>query len=137
MLEQRLESSLAQVRGVPIVTLSALTGSGIKELMRVVFSIYQIWNRRITTAQLNTWLADMVEIHPPPLASSGRRTKLRYITQIKSRPPTFAIWVSKPKNIAESYKRYLINGLRESFGLCGVPIRMEFRRGKNPYSTDK
>ena len=137
MLEQRLESSLAQVRGVPIVTLSALTGSGIRELMKAVFSIYQIWNRRVTTAQLNTWLAGMVEIHPPPLASSGRRTKLRYITQIKSRPPTFAIWVSRPKNIAESYKRYLISGLRESFGLCGVPIRMEFRRGKNPYIADK
>ena len=137
MLEQRLESSLAQVRGVPIVTLSALTGSGIRELMKAVFSIYQIWNRRVTTAQLNTWLAGMVEIHPPPLASSGRRTKLRYITQIKSRPPTFAIWVSRPKNIAESYKRYLISGLRESFGLCGVPIRMEFRRGKNPYIAEK
>ena len=137
MLEQRLESSLTQVRGVPIVTLSALTGSGIRELMKAVFSIYQIWNRRVTTAQLNTWLAGMVEIHPPPLASSGRRTKLRYITQIKSRPPTFAIWVSRPKNIAESYKRYLISGLRESFGLCGVPIRMEFRRGKNPYIADK
>ncbi|MEE2932874.1 MAG: ribosome biogenesis GTPase Der [Pseudomonadota bacterium] len=137
MLEQRLESSLAQVRGVPIITLSALTGRGIKELMEAVFSIYQTWNRRVTTAQLNRWLADMVEIHPPPLASSGRRIKLRYITQIKSRPPTFAIWVSRPKNIAESYKRYLIGGLRESFGLCGVPIRMEFRQGKNPYSTDK
>ncbi len=137
MLEQRLESSLTQVRGVPIVTLSALTGSGIRELMKAVFSIYQIWNRRVTTAQLNTWLAGMVEIHPPPLASSGRRTKLRYITQIKSRPPTFAIWVSRPKNIAESYKRYLISGLRESFGLCGVPIRMEFRRGKNPYIAEK
>ena len=137
MLEQRLESSLAQVRGVPIVTLSALTGSGIKELMKTVFSIYQIWNRRITTARLNNWLADMVEIHPPPLASSGRRTKLRYITQVKSRPPTFAVWVSSPKNISKSYERYLISGLRESFGLGGVPIRVEFRRGKNPYSTDK
>ncbi|MBL25360.1 MAG: ribosome biogenesis GTPase Der [Rhodospirillaceae bacterium] len=132
-LEDRLETSLTQVRGIPVVTLSALEGTGIDKLMAAVFEIYQVWNRRIATARLNDWLAEMVELHPPPLASTGRRVRLRYMTQTKTRPPTFAVWVSRPKDLPEAYSRYLVNGLRDDFGLIGVPLRITLRQGKNPY----
>jgi GTP-binding protein len=132
-LQDRLQTSLTQVRGIPIVTLSALNGSGIKGMMESVFKIYEIWNRRIATAKLNDWLAGMLEAHPPPLGSTGRRIRLRYITQTKSRPPTFVIWASRPKDLPEAYNRYLVNGLREDLGLSGVPIRLSVRQGKNPY----
>ena len=134
-LENRLDTSFAQIRGISVVTLSALKGSGLKDLMKRILLTYETWNRRINTAQLNKWLTEMTIAHPPPLAVNGRRVKLRYITQLKSRPPTFAIWVSKQKNISEAYRRYLINGLRESFELHGVPIRLDFRQGKNPYKA--
>jgi GTPase len=132
-LNDRLETSLTQVRGIPIATLSALQGSGIKGLMKAVFKTYEIWNRRISTAKLNDWLAEMLEVHPPPLGSNGRRIRLRYITQTKARPPTFAVWVSRPTDLPEAYNRYLINGLREDFKFSGVPIRINLRSGDNPY----
>ncbi len=131
-LRERLEDSLPQVRGVPVVTLSALKGRNLDKLMKDVFRVYEVWNRRVSTAKLNDWLSFMTEAHPPPSAA-GRRIKLRYATQIKARPPTFAIWTSRPDDLPESYVRYLINGLREDFGLVGVPLRILLRKGKNPY----
>jgi len=131
-LHERLADSLPQVRGVPVVTISALEGRNLEKLLRTVIRIYDVWNRRVPTAKLNEWLAFMTDAHPPPLAT-GRRVKLRYMTQIKARPPTFAIWTSRPDALAESYIRYLVNGLRDDFGLDGVPLRVLLRKGKNPY----
>ena len=133
----RLQTSMPQVRGIPVVTISALEGRNLDKLMRAVFSIYDIWNKRVSTARLNAWLDLMVAAHPPPLAGSGRRIRLRYMTQVKSRPPTFAIWASRPEELPDSYQRYLVNGLREDFGFEGVPLRLQFRKGKNPYAPEK
>ncbi|MEX2450190.1 MAG: ribosome biogenesis GTPase Der [Rhodospirillales bacterium] len=132
-LADRLEKSLPQARGIPIVTCSALTGQGLKTLLPEVLRIYDIWNRHVPTAQLNRWLEAVLERHPPPMAS-GRRVRLRYITQAKTRPPTFAIFTSRPLGIPESYTRYLVNNLRETFDLPGVPIRLYLRKTENPYA---
>ncbi len=132
-LADRLERSLPQVRGLSIVTLSAMTGAGAKTLMPAVLEAYDIWNRRLPTSALNRWLDDILAHHPPP-AVSGRRIKLRYITQIKARPPTIALFVNKPEDLPDSYSRYLVNALREDFDLPGTPIRVHLRKGKNPYA---
>jgi GTPase len=132
-LTDRIERSLPQARGIPLVTISAETGSGIAALMRRVFEIYENWNQRISTADLNRWLAGITDRHPPPLAS-GKSVKLRYATQIKTRPPTFAIFVNRPASLPDSYLRYLVNGLRETFGLDGVPLRITLRKSNNPYA---
>jgi len=133
-LRERLAESLPQVRGVPVVTISALEGRNLDKLMDAVIRIYDVWNRRVPTAKLNEWLGFATDAHPPPLAA-GRRVRLRYITQIKTRPPSFAIWTSRPSALPESYIRYLVNGLREDFGLDGVPLRVHLRKGKNPYEA--
>jgi GTPase len=135
-LQDRLSISLPQLRGIPIVTLSAVTGEGIGKLIPAVLKSFKIWNTRLPTGPLNRWLDDVLEHHPPPL-SRGRRLRLRYITQAKARPPTFAVFTSRPADIPESYRRYLVNSLRETFSLDGVPIRVNFRGGKNPYVSDK
>ncbi len=132
-IQDRLETALAQVKGVPLVTCSALTGAGTDGIMPAVLAAFDTWNRRVPTAQLNRWLEGAVAHHPPPLAS-GRRLKLRYITQVKARPPTFALFASKPQALPESYRRYLVNGIGAEFGLVGVPIRLLLRAGKNPYA---
>ncbi len=132
-INERLERSLTQVRGLKVVTLSALDGAGVDDLLPTVLDIYDIWNKRIPTAQLNRWLEVTSERHPPPIAG-GRRIRLRYITQAKARPPTFIIFSSRAKNLPEAYRRYLINGLRDNLGLDGVPIRLMVRAGKNPYA---
>ena len=134
-LTDRLERSLPQVRGIPIVKLSALTGDGIDRLMPAVKKAFEIWKIRLPTGPLNRWLEDILDNHPPPL-SKGRRLRLRYITQVKGRPPTFAVFSSRPADFPESYRRYLVNSLRETFGLDGVPIRLNLRGGKNPYVKD-
>ncbi len=134
-LSVRLQRSLPQVRGIPVVNISALTGDGVEKLLPAVFAAYEVWNRRIQTGPLNRWLDDVIARHPPPLAQ-GRRLRLRYITQAKARPPTFAVFASRPKAVPESYVRYLQNGLRETFNLPGVPIRINLRAGKNPYAPD-
>jgi GTP-binding protein len=131
-LRERLDHDLPQLRGVPFVTLSALTGKGVGRLMPAVCKAYDVWNTRIPTAQLNRWLEEMKEHHPPP-AASGRPLKLRYTTQIKARPPTFALFANKPRKLPESYIRYLINGLRDDFVLAGTPLRILLRKGRNPY----
>lgn len=132
-LHDRLEVSLAQLHGVATVTLSARTGRGIEKLMPAVFAAHDAWNRRIATPALNRWLEAVQARHPPPLVS-GRRLKLRYMTQANVRPPTFALFASKPGDLPESYRGYLVKRLREDFELPGVPIRMMLRKGKNPYA---
>ncbi len=136
-LRDRLQTSMPQVRGIPVVTISALNGQNLDDLMKAVFSIYEVWNRRVSTARLNSWLDLMTEAHPPPLTSLGRRLRLRYMTQVKSRPPTFAVFGSRTEELPESYRRFLINGLRSDFNLGGVPIRLQLRSGKNPYAPKK
>jgi GTP-binding protein len=131
-LRDTLETGVAQLAGVAAVTLSAKTGAGIDKLMPAVLEAYEVWNRRIPTPQLNRWLEEAQSRNPPPLVS-GRRLRLRYMTQANIRPPTFALFASKPGDLPESYRRYLTNQLRESFDLPGVPIRMMLRKGKNPY----
>jgi len=131
-LRDALERGVTQLAGIAAVTLSAKTGAGIDKLMPAVLAAYDIWNRRIPTPQLNRWLEEAQSRNPPPLVS-GRRLRLRYMTQANIRPPTFALFASKPGDLPDSYRRYLTNQLRESFDLPGVPIRMMLRKGKNPY----
>jgi len=131
----RLETSLAQVRGVPVIPISGMYGRGLDKLLKAVEDMHAIWNMRISTGRLNRWLEPMLEAHPPPL-SQGRRLRIRYMTQVKTRPPTFALFASKPVDLPESYLRYLIGGLRQDFGLDGIPIRMILRKGKNPYASN-
>lgn len=132
-LRDRFEISLPQVKGAPYITVSALRGRNLDKLFDAIFAVYDVWNTRISTARLNRWLSHKTEAHPPPLAR-GRRIRLRYMTQIKARPPTFAAFVSLPEELPEAYTRYLVNGLREDFDLPGTPIRFITRKGKNPYA---
>ena len=136
-LRERLETSLPQLKGVPVVTLSALNRSNLKGLMAAAGDAYKVWNKRITTAALNNWLRAATERHPPPLASNKRRIKLRYITQAKARPPRFVLFTSQPDGMPDSYLRYLENDLREVFDLPGTPIRLMMRKGDNPYRPKK
>lgn len=129
----RLSISLAQMRGVPVVTFSALTGASIHKLLPAVRDAWTVWNARVPTGALNRWFEEMLERHQPPLVQ-GRRLKLRYITQVKSRPPTFVIFGTRAEQLPDDYKRYLVNGLRETFDLPGVPIRLQTRGTKNPYA---
>lgn len=132
-LRERLTAVLPQVKGIPMVPLSALTGKNKEKLLDAVLAIYALWNQRISTSKLNRWLEGLVAHHPPPLVS-GRRIKIKYLTQIKTRPPTFVLFSSKSTELPDSYVKYVINGIREAFGLEGVPIRLFVRSGKNPYA---
>ena len=131
-LREQIEDSLPQLRGVALVTVSGLTGYGLDALMTAVFAADAVWNRRVPTAALNRWLAKIQEHHPPPVAG-GRRLRLRYITQVNTRPPSFALFASQPGELPESYRRYLVNALREDLALPGTPIRLMLRKGENPY----
>lgn len=135
MLRDRLDISLTQVRGVPWIPVSAARGHNLDKLLDAVLDTYDRWNKRVATARLNRWLEAMLDAHPPPLAK-GRRVKIRYITQVKARPPTFAAFVSQAAELPDSYVRYLTGGLRDEFGLVGVPIRLNLRQRKNPYADD-
>ena len=132
-LRDRIQTSLPQVREIPYITVSALRERNLDRLLDTVLEVYDTWNRRVSTARLNRWLGNMTERHPPPLAR-GRRVKLRYITQAKTRPPTFACFCSQPEGLSDAYVRYLVNGLRDEFALPGVPIRFMLRGGDNPYA---
>ena len=132
-VQDRLETSLHQLRGAPVVPLSAITGSGTDRLMDAVLTIYEVWNKRVPTGPLNRWLGEMLERHPPPMVG-GRALRFRYITQTKRRPPSFALFTTRPGEVPEHYLRYLTNGLRDAFDLPGVPIRLSLRKGKNPYA---
>lgn len=135
-LNADLEETLTQVRGVPMVPISGLTGHGLDRLMETVLKVYETWNKRVSTAGLNRWLLAVTQHHPPP-AVSGRRIKLKYLTQSKTRPPTFFLSCSRPEALPDAYKRYLVNGLRVDFGLAGVPIRLMLRRDENPFEGRK
>ena len=136
-LRDRLEASFAQVKDVPIVGFSAINGRGVERLMPKVFETYAIWNKRVPTPKLNRWLREMETLHPPPLASNGRRIRLRFMTQIKRRPPTFILSVSQPEELGDDYLRYLTNRLRDDFDMPGVPIRLSMRKPRNPYAPKR
>lgn len=131
-IRDRLDTSLTQVRGVPWIPISAVRGRNLDKMLEAVFEMYDLWNSRVPTSRLNRWLRRMTEAHPPPL-SKGRRIRIRYMTQVKARPPTFSAFVSQAGELPEAYVRYLIGGLRDEFGLIGVPIRINLRQPRNPY----
>lgn len=131
--KHKLEKSLGQAKDVKFVTTSALNGKNMHRLMDAVLETYALWNTRVRTAGLNRWLARMESQNPAPLVS-GRSNRLKYIAQIKTRPPTFAMWVSQPKELPKSYRRFIINGLRRDFDIPSVPIRLLVRASKNPFS---
>ena len=132
-LREKTDRLLPQARGIRAITVSGETGEGVERLMKAIVDTHEVWNKRISTAKLNQWLDRMVTRHSPP-AVAGRRINIKYMTQVKSRPPTFMISTSRPDALNASYTRYLINGLRESFGLFAVPIRLGLRKPDNPYA---
>jgi len=131
-LRERIETSLPQLQGIVPVPVSGLTGLGLDALMAAVMAADAVWNRRVATADLNRWLGAVAERHPPPLVA-GRRLRLRYMTQVNNRPPSFALFASKPTELPDSYRRYLVNALRREFDLPATPIRLMLRKGRNPY----
>lgn len=131
-IHTKLESSLPQVKEIPVVFISALNGKNIANLMDKVLEAFTIWDSRISTGPLNRWLKSVTEANPPPLAD-GKSNKLRFITQIKSKPPTFVLWASKPDDLPESYKKYLMNTLYRDFKLKGTTLRLLVRTSQNPY----
>ena len=137
-LKEMFNRLLPQLHGAPLITVSGKTGRGLDRLHDAILKVHAVWNRRIPTARLNTWLGAMVEAHPPP-APGGRRIKLRYMTQVKTRPPGFIVMCSQADEMPDSYKRYLVNGLREHFDLPGTPIRLTFRSqgDRNPFKNPK
>ncbi|MEO0636047.1 MAG: ribosome biogenesis GTPase Der [Pseudomonadota bacterium] len=135
-LREKTERLLPQVRGVRAVPISGQTGSGLDKLMDSIFLSYAVWNSRISTARLNKWLDYQIYHHPPP-AVAGRRIRLKYMTQAKTRPPTFMVSCSRPEGLPTAYSRYLINGLRQDFDMAGTPIRLYMRKGDNPYANRK
>jgi GTPase len=128
-----LEEGFSQVRGVPLLTVSAATGKGIDTLLQVAFETRAAWSQRVTTGKLNRWFEDAIEKNPPP-APGGKRIKLRYATQIKSRPPSFVIFGTRVDELPESYRRYLVNGIRRELGFGAVPVRLTLRSAKNPFA---
>lgn len=136
-LNYKLETSLTQAAGVPTVTISALKKQGLDKLMRAIVKVYKRWNMRIPTAPLNQWFADVQEQNPAPMGKNKRRIKLKYITQAKIRPPSFFIFSSNPEGLPESYFRYLVNSLRDTFDLGGIPLRITVRKAHNPYADKK
>ena len=133
-LREAFERLLPQLKGAPLVTVSAQTGKGLDRLHAAILKAHEVWNRRVPTARLNQWLSAMTEAHPPP-APGGRRIRLRYMTQVKTRPPAFVVMATHTDQIPDSYGRYLVNGLRTDFDMPGTPIRLMFRDqgAKNPY----
>ncbi len=136
-LDKIISSRLSAIKGVPVVTLSALQKQGLDNLMEQVFTIYELWNKRISTGQLNRWLEGMLISHPPPLSPDKRPIRLKYITQIKTRPPSFTLFATRKEKLPESYRRYLINGIRKAFDLPAVPIRLQLKASANPYDSRK
>ena len=135
-LREQADRLLPQIKGVPVVPLSVRTGEGLEALMAAVMESHEVWNRRVATAALNRFLAQAVSAHPPP-AVSGRGLRLDYITQPKARPPSFVLFSSRAAALPETYRRFLINGLREAFALPGTPIRLTLRAKANPYAGRK
>ncbi len=132
-MRDRLETSLQQVKGIECVAISGETGDGIGRLMDAVFRTFEVWNKKVPTHALNRWLKVMTERHPPPMVQ-GRRLRLRYLTQTKTRPPTFQLFLSRHDALPDDYSRYIVNGLREDFAIPGVPIRLVLRKADNPFA---
>jgi GTP-binding protein len=128
----RLANTLPQVKGIPVIPISAMKGKHLDSLMQSVMKIYEVWNRKVPTAKLNQWLKEATERHPPPLVR-GRRLRLKYMTQTKTRPPTFLIFSTVPEKLPDDYLKFLTNDLREAFDLPGVPVRISLRKPDNPY----
>ena len=135
-LREETDHWLPQLKGVPAVAVSGMTGAGIDRLMQAVLDAHAVWNRRASTSALNRWLEGVTSAHPPP-AVSGRRIRLDYVTQAKSRPPTFVLFASRADKVPDQYQRYLVNSLRETFDLPGTPIRLTLREKANPYANKK
>jgi GTP-binding protein len=135
-LRQQVDRQLPQVAGAPVVATAGLTGAGLDRMMQAVLDAYAVWNKRVPTHALNRWLAQVLETHPPP-AVSGRRIRLDYLTQPKTRPPSFVLFLSRADAVPDIYRRYLINSLRQTFGLPGTPIRLTLREKRNPYAGRK
>lgn len=133
-IKYKLSTSLAQVRDIHFVTISAIHGKNIGRLFDTVLEVYGLWNKRVKTGGLNRWLGAMESQNPAPLVD-GRHNRLKYMTQIKTRPPTFALWVSRPAELPDSYRRYLLNALRRDFEMDGVPVRLLVRASKNPFAS--
>jgi len=131
-LREQAEDKLRQLKGIPLVAVSGLTGEGLDRLMQAIVEAYTVWNRRVPTAALNRWFDKAQSAHPPP-AVSGRRLKLNYITQAKARPPSFVLFCTRADALPDAYKRYLVNSLRENFDLPGTPIRLTLREKDNPF----
>ncbi|MFM1983045.1 MAG: hypothetical protein RJB22_1764 [Pseudomonadota bacterium] len=127
-----LDEGFAQVKGVPLLTVSAFTGKGIDQMLEVAFEVREAWSKRVPTGQLNRWFEVAIDKNPPP-APGGKRIKLRYVTQIKTRPPSFVVFGNRVDDLPESYRRYLVNGIRKDLGFGAVPVRLTLRGGKNPY----
>ena len=131
-----LAEGLAQLRDVPVLTVSAKTGKGIDTILKVAFELREAWSRRVPTGELNRWFEDAIDANPPP-APKGQRIKLRYITQVNTRPPSFAVFGNRTDELPESYRRYLVNALRRDLGLGAVPLRLNFRGRSNPFDRDR
>ena len=130
-----LQEGLSQAPGVPLLTVSAVTGKGIDQLLKAAFDIRDVWSSRVSTGQLNRWFEEAIDKNPPP-SPGGKRIKLRYITQVNTRPPAFVVFGSRTELLAESYRRYLMNGMRRELGFGAVPIRLEWRGSKNPFDKN-
>ena len=135
-LRDRMEISMPQIKGVVFVTISALQGRKLDDLMEGIVTMHDRWNADLPTPQLNRWLEGVVQGHPPPIVS-GRRPRPRFMRQVGQRPPTFAIFGNKLVSLPDSYERYLVNSLRETFGLQGVVVRLQLRASTNPYDDKK
>jgi GTP-binding protein len=131
-VKETLKTQFSQAKDIPVLLMSVMQNPDFQTFFETILALYARWNKRVGTGELNRWLEEVLGHHPPPL-SSGRAIRIRYITQIKARPPTFVIFVSKPLDLPESYLRYLVNQLHKSFDFAGIPVRIGVRKGKNPY----
>ncbi len=131
-IKAALDEGLSQARGVPLLTVSGVTGKGIDQLLAAAFEVREIWSKRVSTGQLNRWFEEAVERNPPP-APGGKRIKLRYITQVNTRPPSFVLFGTRTDQLPDSYLRYLVNGIRKELGFGAVPVRLQVRASRNPF----
>ena len=135
-IKAALEEGLSQARGVPLLTVSGITGKGVDQLLGAAFEIRETWSKRVSTGQLNRWFEEAIERNPPP-APGGKRIKLRYITQVNTRPPAFVLFGTRVDQLPDSYLRYLVNGIRAELGFGAVPVRLTARASRNPFDKDK
>jgi GTP-binding protein len=133
-IKAALDEGLSQLKGVPLLTVSAKTGKGIDPILKAAFELREAWSRRVGTGELNRWFEQAIETNPPP-APKGKRIKLRYITQVKTRPPSFVVFGNRTDELPDSYRRYLVNALRRDLDLGPVPLRLTFRGSRNPFDA--